>query len=300
MRKKPLFISALLGLALWAAPALAETFTQGSISFELPDKWRAEFDPAQGLFKMYPPVAGYAIALAVNDSEGLGVEELAAKIAKGMNGSKPKPVENSPDYFFDAIQDGEEISVTVTVVGPKGLAMMERGDYEPHGLLPYQIIQGTLRSTDPAEQALFDTLPRLFKGNTVVFELPKGWQAKLDPADNSIQAHNQASDCVVTLAFIDTGKPVSPQEMAAEIAKSMSGAEPKPINKKNRGFTFRIIDDGVENNVTVVGVGQKVLVLTESGEIDDNSEPLSTIWSTLVSTDPAEQAVIDEYFSDDK
>jgi hypothetical protein len=300
MRKKSLLISALLAMALWAAPALAETFTQGGISFELPDKWRAEFDPAQGLFQMYPPAKGYAIALTVNDSEGLGVEGLAAKISKGMNGSKPKPVEDSPDYFFNAIQDGEEIAVTVTVVGPKGLAMMERGDYAPYGLLPYQIIQGTLRSTDPAEQALFDTLPRLFKGGTVVFELPKGWKAKLDPADNSIQAHNQAENCVVTLAIIDTGKPVLPKEMAAEMAKSMNGSEPEPINKKDRGFTFRVIDGGVENNVTLVGVGRKVLVFTESGEIDDNSEPLSTIWSTLVSTDPAEQAVIDEYFSEDK
>jgi len=299
MNKKPLLlVFALLTLALWTAPALSETFTHGSISFEVPDKWTAEFDQDAGIINITQPADDYAIALVVKDSEGMETEEQATALAKSMNGSKPKAMEDSPDYYFNTIQDGVEITVTVTVVGPKALVVLEGGDYEPHGLLPYQIIRGTLTSTDPAEQALFDALPRLFKGNNVIFELPKGWKAVFDPKDSSIQAHNPAKDCAVTIGFTDGGPNVSAKEMATDISKSMNGPEPEPVNKNNKGFTFQVNSDGVDTQVTVVAVGSKVLFFIETGKIDANSDPISTIWSTLASTDPAEQAVIDEYFSD--
>lgn len=278
--------------AALAGPAAAATFSSGGISFEVPDGWSAMADSKSGLMAIDPPDDDFNLTVRVFDSEGLGPREAAAQLSREMKGTKPQKADDSPDYQFTAKAGRAELTVTVSAVGSKALAVIEAGDLDKYGLAPFRFVRGTLASADPAEQALFDSLPRVFAGGTMVFELPRGWTAAVDPRDNSIEASSAANDCTVGLLMRSTDEVLSAREVAAAMSADMGGSPPERKDETGLNYGFKLIEEGEELLISVVAYGHKVMISMEHGTGAPCARGVRLIHDSLGSTDPEEQALL--------
>jgi hypothetical protein len=297
MKKSNFIALGLLALALSASPALAGSFSNGRISFEMPPQWRAELDPADGVIQVYPPDNDYVIALTIGDSGGSDAQTLAVETSRSLNGSTPKKSEEGYGYNFSAITDGVDINFTVSTLGPKYLMVSHWGDFHKYGHVPYLLIAGTLNSADQAEQALFDSLPRALLGGDLVVKVPPKWKAAYDQSDDSISLVNAAVDCSVNLAIVEGEDGADPQITAADLARHLNGSTPVPEGATGRHFTFKVIEGGDEIYFNVYIHQKMVLLFAEAGETEVNQDDITLIWDSLGSTNPAKKALIDDLFN---
>ena len=161
MKKTALFFCMFMALMALCLPALADPFTGGSITVDVPGGWQASFkrsDPDQLI--LHSPQNQYRLAILPGPSNGMNSEQGAQMLARMVEGSKPLPASKHPNMYTFTTHSST-LRCMVVARGERMVAILESGNSLPFELDIASIVR-SLTSTDADEQAIFDSLKPLY------------------------------------------------------------------------------------------------------------------------------------------
>ena len=150
-----LFLSILIFILL-AFPALAEsTFTGGKMTVSMPDGWKANYDAKLNQIILTTKDEDCAIGIQIVDNGGKSEKEFATLLAKELKAAPPQKVDGADNYYLTAKIDNMDATFSFLTSGKKTLVFMEAGNAEKYDN-EIQRIWANIKSSDPAEQAIFE------------------------------------------------------------------------------------------------------------------------------------------------
>ena len=156
MQKRILTMVLTLACLALAVPALAEVFTGGSVTLEVPAGWSPMYNELTKQALAASPDQNCVASVQIIPTDGKSDQQLAELLSKELGGSTPEPADKG-GYFFTANHSGMPMVINVAASDNKALVFMEIGAKEnyPDEL---QLIRASLKSDDPAEQELLSTV----------------------------------------------------------------------------------------------------------------------------------------------
>ena len=161
MKKAAFFLGTLMALTALCFPALAEPFTGGSVTVDVPEGWAPSFKEGDlDQLRVYAPGNAYGMVILSGPSNGMNSEQEAGMLAKKVDGTMPAPSPMHPGIYYFTAHSGtlkflvmaQGKSIVVIVSSGKGVPFMREIGHIMH----------SLASTDPDEQAIFDSLKLTF------------------------------------------------------------------------------------------------------------------------------------------
>lgn len=150
-------LAAFVFMLAFSVAALAETFTGGNMSVEVPAGWKASYQERLNQIVLESQ-DGLAVAgVQVVDSGGASHKEFAEALSSALNGSAPQQIDGYNNYYITVNIDGVDCLITVFVEGPKALVFMEGGANDKYEK-EINAIWNSMKSKDAAEQAIFAQL----------------------------------------------------------------------------------------------------------------------------------------------
>lgn len=156
MQKRILSLVLALACLTLASTALAETFTGGSVTAEVPAGWTSMYNEPTKQAIVAAPGQECVSSIQIIPTDGKSDQELAEMLSQQLGGGKPEAAPNG-GYFFTANAGGVPMGINVAASGNTALVYMEIGAKEkyPDEL---QRIRNSLSSKNSDEQALLDTV----------------------------------------------------------------------------------------------------------------------------------------------
>ena len=156
MKKRILTLALTLACLALALPALAETFTGGSVTSEVPAGWTTMYNEPTKQAILASPQEECVASIQIIPTDGKDAKQLAEMLAEQLKGSKPEALDNG-GYFFTADAGGVPMVINVVTSSNKALVFMEIGET---GKYPDELkaIRASMRSDAADEQKLLDTL----------------------------------------------------------------------------------------------------------------------------------------------
>lgn len=142
-----------------ARPALAETFTGGSLTLSLPKDWNAHYNQENGQIMAVSPGDDCVVGLQFVETNGATVKEIAEGAAKEMGTKPAQQMEGYDSWYLEVEEDGLAGTLTFMVEGDLAMLYLEAGatdKYEDQ----IDLIWHSLKSANTKEQALLATLDR--------------------------------------------------------------------------------------------------------------------------------------------
>ena len=157
----PVLFVILMAFTALCSPALAEPFTGGSITVDVPEGWTPSFEKSNpDQLRLRAPGDAYRLVIMPGPSGGMNSEQGARMLAKKLEGTTPAPAPKYPGMYTFTAHSGT-LRCMVMARGKRMVMIMEAGKG-----LPFQQdvarIMRSLASTDVDEQAVFDSLKPLF------------------------------------------------------------------------------------------------------------------------------------------
>ena len=156
MQKRILTFVLTLACLAMASTALAETFTGGSVTVEVPDGWTTMYNEPTMQALVASPSQECVSSIQLMPTDGKSAEQLAQMLSQQLGGSAPEKTDSGA-YFFTANSGGVPMEINVAAEGNKALVFMEIGDkgsYKDE----LQVIRMSMTSHDSVEQGLLDTM----------------------------------------------------------------------------------------------------------------------------------------------
>ena len=156
MQKRILTLVLTLACLALASAALAETFTGGSVTVEVPAGWTTMYNEPTMQALVASPSQECVSSIQLMPTDGKSAEQLAQMLSQQLGGSAPEARDNG-GYFFTANAGGVPMGINVVTTGNKALVFMEIGDkgsYKDE----LQVIRMSMTSHDSVEQGLLDTM----------------------------------------------------------------------------------------------------------------------------------------------
>lgn len=143
-----------------SSSAMAEFFSGGNATMDVPDGWTSEFKKSVlDEFRLTAPGNVLRMAIMWGPSVGMTPEQGAEMIAKKLGGTEPASTRNPGMYAFEA--NGGVLRVMTLVHGTRMMVIIESGTRGPLQDMIGHIIK-SLASSDKDEQAMFDLLKPFF------------------------------------------------------------------------------------------------------------------------------------------
>lgn len=159
MRKIFVNLCVLALLTWFAAPALAKTtFVGGSMSVAVPDGWDARYNEKINQIVITNPPNSYAVGVQIQDTAVPDPFDYALLLSRHFKGGAPKRAPGQNYYIFPAYLDGYPALITVAANDGKTVIFLESGDNMEAYARQKALILGSLRSSNPTEQAVFDSM----------------------------------------------------------------------------------------------------------------------------------------------
>lgn len=157
MQKRILtLVVALVCLAL-AVPALAKTFTGGTVTIEVPDGWKTMYNEPTMQTMAASPDESCVASIQVMPSAGQSPEEFAKVLSQNMQGTTPEKTANGKAYTFNSITSGTAVVVTLTTSKNKAAVFVEVGDKDKFAS-EVKSIRESMHSDAADEQEMLDIL----------------------------------------------------------------------------------------------------------------------------------------------
>ena len=156
MQKRILTFVLTLACLVMASTALAETFTGGSVTVEVPAGWTTMYNESTMQALLASPSQECVSSIQLMPTDGKSAEQLAQMLSQQLGGSAPEKTDSGA-YFFTANSGGVPMEINVAAEGNKALVFMEIGDkgsYKDE----LQVIRMSMTSHDSVEQGLLDTM----------------------------------------------------------------------------------------------------------------------------------------------
>ena len=156
MQKRILTLVLALACLALASAALAETFTGGSVTTEVPAGWTTMYNEPTKQAIVASPNQECVASIQIIPTDGKNAQQLAQMLSEQLGGSAPEAVDNG-GYFFTANAGGVPMGINVVTTDNKALVFMEIGEV---GKYPKELkaIRSSLRSDAADEQGMLDTL----------------------------------------------------------------------------------------------------------------------------------------------
>lgn len=156
MQKRILTLVMTLACLALASAALAETFTGGSVTTEVPSGWTTMYNEPTKQAIVASPKQECVASIQIIPTDGKNAQQLATMLSEQLKGSEPEALDNG-GYFFTANAGGVPMGINVVTTDAKALVFMEIGET---GKYPDELkaIRASLRSDASDEQAMLDTL----------------------------------------------------------------------------------------------------------------------------------------------
>ena len=156
MQKRILTFVLTLACLAMATAALAETFTGGNVTVEVPDGWTTMYNAPTMQALVASPSQECVSSIQLMPTNGKSAEQLAQMLSEQLGGSAPEKTSNGA-YFFTANSSGVPMEISVAAEGNKALVFMEIGDkgsYKDE----LDVIRMSMKSNDSVEQGLLDAM----------------------------------------------------------------------------------------------------------------------------------------------
>ena len=161
MKKAALFFCILIVLTIPCFPAQAEPFTGGSVTVDVPEGWAPSFEKSNpDQLRLQAPGNKYRMAILAGPSNGMNSEQGARMLAKKVDGTMPAPAPMHPGIYSVTAHSGT-LKCLVMAQGKSMVVIMNSGNGVPF-MREIGHIMHSLASTDPDEQAIFDSLKLTF------------------------------------------------------------------------------------------------------------------------------------------
>ena len=156
MKKRILTMALALACLAFASAALAETFTGGSVTTEVPSGWTTMYNEPTKQAIVASPKEECVASIQVIPTDGKDAKQLAEMLSGQLKGSTPEALDNG-GYFFTADAGGVPMGITVVTSDNKALVFMEIGETSKY---PDELkaIRASLHSDAADEQKMLETL----------------------------------------------------------------------------------------------------------------------------------------------
>lgn len=161
MKKAAVFLCIFMAFTAFCLPARAEPFTGGSITVDVPEGWTPSFKKDNlDQLRLRAPGNAYGMVILAGSSNGMNSEQGAGMLAKKVDGTMPAPAPMHPGIYYFTAHSGT-LKCLVMAQGKSMVVIMNSGNGVPF-MREIGHIMHSLASTDPDEQAIFDSLKLTF------------------------------------------------------------------------------------------------------------------------------------------